>query len=240
MFDNISELEKRLETKGDKSELLKMVLFYDKVLKVFKKYEIKLKFIEISPKIENLMKDKYAFDFSNFIVIINTNEYLMFLINDKPESLKMEDLERYNEIYRRQSKKTGIFIVFNDDDLNSNLLLSEDLYSIKRNLPLVFRSIKKKYTPLKDYIEELTIVPEYNLKKLYLKKSRRDDIIDKFHKNLKVFINNELKRIREKERREFLYKFDSTKISKLLVDLEGFFDGRIEKNELEQIFKDLI
>lgn len=240
MFDNKSELEKRLETKGDKSELLKMVIFYDKVLKVFKKYEIKLKFIEISPKIENLEKDKYSLDFSNFVVFINNNEYLMFLINDKPETLKMENLERYNEIYRRQSMKTGIFIVYNDYDLNSHLLLSEELYSIKRDLPNVYQKMKKKYVSLKDRIEKLIIEPEYNLKKLYLKKQKREDIIDKFHKLLKNFIKNEFQRTRLKDRKEFLNEFDSTKISKLLYDLEGFFEGRIKKEGIEQIFKELI
>lgn len=240
MFNDITELEKRLKNKGDKSELIKMVLFYDRILRVFKNYEINLKFIEISPNMENLTTDKYSFDFSNFFINIDSNEYLMFLINDKLESLTKDDLERYNEIFRRQSNKTGIFIVYNDEELNSSLLLSDEIYSIRRNLPRALEIIKKKYIPLKNIIADLLTEPDYKLEKLNLKKYKQDDIFDTLHKNLEFIIKDKIKRVRDEEKMKFLTEFDSKKISKLLSVIEEYFEENIGKDELKQIYKDLV
>ncbi|MHA1395931.1 MAG: hypothetical protein ACTSRZ_20700 [Promethearchaeota archaeon] len=239
--DDFSDIKKRFALSAKEGKFLTILIdFYIRITDILRNYRDKITIIEIKPKIVNLEDDKYSFDYINFIVIIRSDEYLMFLINDKPESLTMEDLEIFNEIFRKQSKKKGIFIVYNDEQLNCTLLLSDELYSIKKNLPKVFQSIKKKYSPLNNIIDELIDEPDYELKKLDLKKYRRDDIIEIFHKNLNFYLKNELERIRGEEKREFLSEFDSTKVSKILNILEDFFEEVIEDKDLEHNYKDLI
>ncbi len=239
--DDFSNIKKRFAISAKEGKFLtNLIDFYIRITDVLRKYRDKVKIMEIKPKIVNLEDDKYSFDYINFIVIIGFEEYLMFLINDKPKSLTMEDLEIFNEIFRKQSKKKGIFIVYNDDQLNSSLLLSDDLYSIKRDIPSVFESIKGTFFPIITIIDGLITEPDYKLKKIKLKKYRQDDILDVFHKNLKFIINEKMQLVREEEKREFLSEFDSLKISKLLDIIENFIEENIEKDELKQIYKNIV
>ena len=242
MFENeFSNIKKRFTISAKEGKFLtNLIDFYIRITDVLRNYGDKVKIMEIKPKIVNLEDDKYSFDYINFIVIIRFDEYLMFLINDKPKSLTMEDLEIFNEIFRKQSKKKGIFIVYNDDQLNSSLLLSDDLYSIKRDLPSVFESIKEKSFPLINIIDSLITEPDYKLKKINLKKYRQDDILDVFHKKLKFIIKEKMKHVREEEKRKFLSEFDNIKISKLLDVIEKFIEENIENDELKQIYKDIV
>lgn len=75
----------------------------------------------------NLKTDKYSLDYKNFLIIIRDKMYSVVLLSKKPTELSQKDLKLYFKIFLKSPRIDEILLMFNDENLNTLFLKSEDL-----------------------------------------------------------------------------------------------------------------
>lgn len=237
--DDFSELNKRVEI--NESMILSVLIdMYIRILEIFDNFGEKIQKMEIKPKVGNLRTDKYSLDYINFLIIIRDKMYSVVLLSKKPTELSQKDLKLYFKIFLKSPRIDGILLIFNDENLNTLFLKSEDLYSGFLDFSNFKQSIQDQFKSFEETLDFLTLEKSYRFPKLKFQDYKITDIINDFEKNLKEVILTEKSKSPSTEKKFLLTELDDFKLTKLVTLFEKYLESdKDRKNEFKDFLDDL-
>jgi len=214
-----------------------LIDIYIHILEIFDKFGEKIQRLEIKPRVGNLKTDKYSLDYINFLIIIRDKMYSVVVLSKKPTELSQEDLKLYFKIFLKSPRIDGILLIFNDENLNTLYLKSEDLYSGFLDFSNFKQSITEQFKSFEETLDFLTLEKIYKFPKLNFQDYKITDIIDDFEEILKQVILSEKSKSLSSEKKFLLTELDDFKLSKLVTLFEKYLESdKDRKNE----FKDFL
>jgi len=214
-----------------------LIDIYIHILEIFDKFGEKIQRLEIKPRVGNLKTDKYSLDYINFLIIIRDKMYSVVVLSKKPTELSQEDLKLYFKIFLKSPRIDGILLIFNDENLNTLYLKSEDLYSGFLDFSNFKQSITEQFKSFEETLNFLTLEKIYKFPKLNFQDYKITDIIDDFEEILKQVILSEKSKSLSSEKKFLLTELDDFKLSKLVTLFEKYLESdKDRKNE----FKDFL
>jgi len=219
------------EFREKNTELIELEEFYERVIKVIKRNN--LKYFEVKPEFENLNLDKYSMDFVNFVIIIENYEFLVFIKNEELGFLNEKELIKFFKIFYKNPKKRGIIVIWNDDVLNSSFFTIDDDF---KDYLKVIKWIRESSKPLEDLFFDLINFdrPKYDIIEFNLKKAKSSDIIDNFNNYLVELISLESERSLGGQKKEFLKSINEEALIKIKSLLEIYLDEEMKEKILEK------
>ena len=82
----------------ENANMLDILKFYRKIKNALNFFKNKLRYVEISSDLKNLKEEDYSFDYINFIINIDNNEYLLFLIDRSEVEITDDELDLFKNI----------------------------------------------------------------------------------------------------------------------------------------------
>jgi len=219
------------EFREKNTELIELEEFYERVIKVIKRNN--LKYFEVKPEFENLNLDKYSMDFVNFVIIIENYDYLVFIKNEELGFLNEKELIKFFKIFYKNPKKRGIIVIWNDDVLNSSFFTIDDDF---KDYLKVIKWIRESSKPLEDLLFDLINFdrPKYDIIEFNLKKAKSSDIIDNFNNYLVESISLESESPLGTQKKEFLKSINEEALIKIKSLLEIYLDEEMKEKILEK------
>jgi len=225
----IKELKLMKKTKSY-FEMHDLMIFYDRIIKLFLNYKDKVKIVELNED-PFIKEEEFPINLSSFILYINNFEYLLFIELEEVESFKISDLKSYFSLFSNYYNKRGFFIIWNDNNLSAIYIDYIDIYT----------PIKTIFDKIKMNVESFDKVLESRLKRVPKKKFRMENI-DKIDLDIK----NDLERVIKDKFESYLnnikklmqktyQKFDEREIiERIILLFDDFFNSEIESKELKE------
>ncbi len=222
----------------DYEEMNKFIIFFRK-LDDFLRSNEKLKVKEVNPP-HDFPESFKILPFS-FIILINSREFLLFVINSEENNLTDKELDEYKTIFLENPSQVGIIIVWNNKELSAVKLEREQLYGEHKE---ILETIEKERQPLKELINGEVETREKFLKVIKtpikdIKEMKKPKIIEDFNQSLKDKFTYYKTRSFRGEKRDLMQELAIKEIEPIFLLFRKYMKEEIDITDLDDIIKRL-
>ncbi|MFX0134781.1 MAG: hypothetical protein ACFFDN_14160 [Candidatus Hodarchaeota archaeon] len=247
--DNPDEfLDLELQFSDNYEEMNKFIIFFEKVQEILALYpNVKVDEVvtsRISPETKKILPFTHK-------VLIKSKSYLIYVRNDSDPNLTEEELKEYKRLFSEDITQSGFIIVWNDENLSSIKLTSENLYdpsnfvlNIIKDERMPFEDLIKQELASKDKISE-SIKEKTDRKVLINLKNQEQNIISEFNEYLSKAFRNSINKpqldLFEKSILNSIEDKDLEKICEIFSEyLANEIDSKDLQNEIIYLIKSLV
>ncbi len=222
----------------DYEEMNKFIIFFRK-LDDFLRSNKNLKVKEVNPP-QDFSKSFKILPFT-FIILINSREFLLFVINTEENNLTVEELEEYKSIFLENPSQLGIIIVWNDGQLNAVKLEKEQLY---KDNDEILKTVQKERQPLNDIIKHEVELRERFFKVIKapikdIKEIEKPKILEDFNQSLKDKFMYYKSRSFRGDKKEVMEKLVKEDIKPVYFLFNEYMKEEIDITDIDEIIRKL-
>jgi len=222
----------------DYEEMNKFIIFFRK-LDDFLRSNKNLKVKEVNPP-QDFLESFKILPFT-FIILINSREFLLFVINSEDNNLTGEELDEYKNVFLENPSQVGIIIVWNDKQLSAVKLEKEQLYKDNEE---ILKIVEKTRQPLNDLIDGEVELREKFLKVIKapikdIKEMEKPKILEDFNQSLKDKFTYYKSRSFRGDKKEVMQELVNEDIKPVYFLFNEYLKEEIDITDIDEVIRKL-